>query len=69
MQTFVDKKDSSVVQCSLLPAPPLSFHRTQTLTTSVPEVNTWDPDEVVSDHEVDDSDTDYKTDTADNVEG
>ncbi len=69
MQTFVPKRDVSV-QCSLLPAPPLSYQRTGPV-SSMSEVNSLTDldteDEVLT--EVEDSDTDYNTDVADNVEG
>ena len=64
------KKDISV-QCSLLPAPPLSFGRTF---DSSPEVDTdLETDEIMtevedSDTEVEGSDTDYMTDVADTAE-
>ena len=57
------KKDISI-QCSLLPAPPLSFDVTL---NSRPEVDTdLEIDEVTT--ELEDSDTDYMTDKADTIE-
>ena len=63
LQTIVFKKDTSI-QCSLLPAPPLSLDGTL---DSRPEVDTdLEMDEVTT--QLEDSDTDYMTDAADTIE-
>ena len=63
LQTIMFKKDTSI-QCSLLTAPPLLFDGTL---NSRPEVDTdLEMDEVTT--QLEESDTDYMTDTADTIE-
>ena len=68
MQTDVLKKDFSA-QCSLLPAPPLCFSKTNL--QPLPEVHSteeeMDTEEATT--ELDESDADYFNDVTESVEG